>query len=261
MKKLKVAILEDDKELLNDLKRSLEKTELVEVIVWASKSEEFLSKMSEIQKAGNSPVAMILDIDLLGDSMSGIDIANKIRLPVLFVSGKVRDFYNDIETLNLSSQDSIEFITKPVTVEKLNKMLPKFITEIELRKEAKVTSLVKTVSLKLHTEGTKKINVSDIVLITSKGQESGNKEIYFLNRKPAIIIDFTNRDIARFGLDENDFVTISKQEIVNKANAKYDRTKKCVVVDITTVKSPLEVKCLKVSEDFESRVKKSLPLI
>jgi DNA-binding response OmpR family regulator len=258
MKKLKVAILEDSKELLNDLKRTLEKTELVEVVVWASSSLEFLNKMQQCEIDKNSPEAMILDIDLLGDSMTGIDIANMIKLPVLFVSGKIRDFYTDIETLNLSSNESIEFITKPVNLDKLSKILPKFISEISLRKEAKVTSPAKTVSLKLHTEGTKKINVSDIVLITSKGQDSGNKEIYFLNRKPAIIIDFTIRDIARYGLDQNDFITISKQEIVHKSNAKYDRVQKCVAVKVTTIKSELEVKSLKVSEDFESRVKKEL---
>ncbi len=258
MKKLKVAILEDDKELLKDLKRSLEKTELVEVIIWASKSEEFLSKMNENHKAGNPPEAMILDIDLLEDSMSGIDIANKIKLPVLFVSGKVRDFYNDIETLNLSSQDSIEFITKPITVEKLNKMLPKFISEIELRNGSKLALIKKTVVLKLHIEGTKKINVEDIVFSTSVGQESGNKLFYFVSRTPTIIIDFSNRQIARYGLDENDFVRISNQEIVNKSNAKYNRIKKCVQVEVMNIKSESEVRFLKVSEDFESKVRKGL---
>ena len=80
--KFKVAILEDSKLLLKDLKQNLEATGLVEVVAWASSSDEFFTKLNDCR-----PEAVLMDIDLAGESITGIDIANKLQLPVLFVSG------------------------------------------------------------------------------------------------------------------------------------------------------------------------------
>jgi DNA-binding LytR/AlgR family response regulator len=254
MKKLNVAILEDNKELLNDLKRSLEKTELVEVMIWASGSEEFLSKMNQNQKAGNSPEAMILDIDLLGDSMNGIDIANKIKLPVLFVSGKVRDFYNDIETLNLSSQDSIEFITKPITVEKLNKMLPKFISEIESKKKTEY------VYLHIGENKKEKIDLDTIVCICADkndGSKSLNKQIFFTDRKKEILNDFSFQDLEDKGLTKPKFIFTHKSFKVNANKIiSYNKLDHTISVKVYGEKEP---KTLSVSDSYLKDILKLFP--
>ena len=104
----------------------------MEVVAFATGSDEFLRKVNS-----NKPEALVLDIDLAGDSMSGLDIANKLKLPVLFASGKTKDFISGIEDLNVNSDMPVEHISKPITAEKLKKILPKFIAEIEAICKAK----------------------------------------------------------------------------------------------------------------------------
>ena len=99
MFKIKAAILEDNKELLKDLKINLEQTDLVDVIIYSTNSADFLEKINN-----TPPEILLLDIDLGGDSMSGIDIANKVNLPVLFVSGKTVDFFTTIEEIYINKE-------------------------------------------------------------------------------------------------------------------------------------------------------------
>jgi two-component SAPR family response regulator len=125
MSKLKVAILDDNKHLLKDLKLSLEETGLVEVIAWSVDSEEFIEKVEQAK-----PEALILDIDLGPAERNGIGVAHKLKLPVLFISGKTPEFLHGLEELNLNSTNTVEHISKPVSLEKLKKILPKFTNEI-----------------------------------------------------------------------------------------------------------------------------------
>jgi chemotaxis response regulator CheB len=57
MMKLRVAILEDSKALLKELKENVEATGLAEVVAWATNSEEFIEKLGEVK-----PEALLLDI-------------------------------------------------------------------------------------------------------------------------------------------------------------------------------------------------------
>lgn len=207
MNKLKVAILEDNKELLKYLKENLEKTTLVDVIVYATNSEDFLEKVKL-----KVPEALILDIDLASDSMNGLDVADHLKLPVLFVSGKTGDFYRNIEELNLNTRLTVEHISKPITLEKLNKILPKFINEIK--------SLDKKEFIYLDFQNSKrnKIAVDSIVyLISDKsfGADSNNKRIFFTDRDPEILVDFSFSKMEEKGFQETIFITIHKSYRVN----------------------------------------------
>lgn len=71
-----------------------------------------------------------MDIDLGGDSMNGLDITNLLKLPTLFVSGKTGEYFKDIEAIDGNEKVPIKHITKPITLDKLNKILPKFLNEI-----------------------------------------------------------------------------------------------------------------------------------
>ena len=93
--KLKVAILEDNPSLLKDHKQNLEATELVEVVAFATNSTDFLNN-EKTSKAD----ALLLDIDLGGgSSMNGLEVAYKLKLPVLFVSGHNAANLKEIEKL------------------------------------------------------------------------------------------------------------------------------------------------------------------
>lgn len=237
--KLKVAILEDSKQLLKDLKQNLEETGLVEVVAWATNSDEFLEKVKQ-----SYPDALLLDIDLGGDSMNGLDIANNLRLPVLFVSGKTENFYQGIADHNLNSEYTVQYITKPITIEKLKKILPKFINEI------KALSKAETITLNLMDRGKKTIEVDSIVFLTSKGEESNNKIIYFNNSPPDILIDFSFSEMEDRGFMKTEFIKIHKQYRVNaKRIHEYLRSHN-ISVSVRNKANQIEVMHLPVSENY-----------
>jgi len=212
MGKLKVAILEDNQELLKDLKKDIEDTQLAEVVFWATNSKDFLDK-SKL----NNVEALILDIELCGDSMSGIDVANKLKLPVLFISGKSKDFIDRIEDLNVNYDFPVESLMKPVSLEKLTKILTKFKNRIRL--------IEKSIFVFLDFKGSKrnKIDINSIVFLESELGSSGqsnNKKIYFIDRKPEILIDFSFSKMSEKGFDDGVFRTTHKSFRVNKNKIK-----------------------------------------
>lgn len=206
MTKLKVAVLEDSKLLLKDLINNLEKTQLVEVVAFSTTSEDFIEKVK-----ANAPEALIMDIDLSGDSMSGLDIANLLKLPVLFVSGKTKEFFDGIEDLDMNSSITVSHIRKNISHENLKKVLQKFIEEVRLKNNQKFVYLN-------FGDKKQKIEIDSIVCICTdkeNGARSGNKVIYFTNRKPGVLIDFSFNQMAEKGLSENKFIIIHKSDRVN----------------------------------------------
>ena len=254
MTKLKVAILEDNKMLLKELKQDLEETNFVDVIIWATNSDDFFEKIK-----GKDIEALVLDIDISGDSLTGIDIANHLKLPVLFVSGKTKDFFESIESLNLNSEKIIEHISKPITSEKLNKILPKFITQIKANNSSKYIFL----NLRNIDTGERtlrnKITIDNIVYLgTDKnlGSESNNKVIYFKDRIPELLIDFTYARMEEIGLSSSTFITTHKSFRVNEKYIElYDNKHNHVQVTICNTNKKLEKAFIPVSENYQKSVR------
>ncbi|MBL0127243.1 MAG: response regulator [Flavobacteriales bacterium] len=211
MSKLKAALLEDSPTLLEDLKMEVEDTGLVQVVAWATRSEDFLEKVRTAR-----PDILLLDIDLNGDGMSGLDVAAKLKLPVLFVSGKMAEYYEGVSVIDGQLKDvPVMFITKPVNADKLNAILPKFIHQV--RASAKPAE----VRLTLQSEGKKTFFLKDIVCLCSEkshGASSNNKEIHFTNRPPGVLIDFSFSGMDEMGFPADGFLTIHKSFRVNVAH-------------------------------------------
>lgn len=244
--KLKVAILEDSKLLLKELKQNLEETGLIEVVVWATNSDEFLQKISQSQ-----PEALLLDIDLGGDSMSGIDIAYHLKLPVLFVSGKTQQFHQKIEEHYINSALAVQRVTKPITIDKLRKVLPKFINEID------AISKTQYLHLDFATSKKNKISMNSIVYLgtdKANGAESNNKQIFFSDRKPEILVDFSFSQMNKMGFNENKFITIHKSFRVNvDAIQQYQNTHEVEVI-VMNGQGKTEKKLLSVSENYRKLI-------
>jgi len=208
MSKLKAALLEDSKTLLDDLRLELEETGLVQVVVAATSSEVFLEKVR-----ATVPDILVLDIDLNGDGMSGLDVAVKLKLPVLFVSGKMADYFEGVSGVDVQLKDvPVTYITKPATMDKLNAKLPKFIQLVR--------AMAKPVGIKLalKDEGRKEIQLERIVCLCAEkeaGSASGNKEIHFIDRKPGVLVDFSFSSMEEKGFPKEQFLTIHKSYRVN----------------------------------------------
>lgn len=248
MNKLKAAVLEDSKVLLKDLIYELVRIDLLQVVTYATGSEEFLKKV-----AAQPPDVLLLDIDLNGDAMNGLDIAAKLRLPVLFITGKMRDNIEGYSVINAELKEvPVEFITKPVTADKLNAILPKFIVQV------RAMSKPKEVMLNLKDEGRKPIKLDSIVCLCSEkdsGAASGNKEIHFIDRKPAILVDFSFSTMEEKGLPREQFLTIHKSYRVNAThiNGLHGDT---ITVRVTNEHGKPEEKSLPISENYLPGIRK-----
>ncbi len=250
MNKIKVAILEDSERLLNDLKRDLDESGLVEVVVKATNSKELLEKVKVTHID-----AVILDIDLGSDSMTGIDVANHLKLPVLFVSGKTKEFLDGIENLNLSFSSAVEHVSKPITEDKLKKILSKFLNAVKLEHESKF------VRLDFGDSKHNKISIDSIVCLesdTGKSGESNNKVIYFTNRKPETLFNFSFSKAGDILLG-NSLITPHRSYRVNPDKIKsYNAKSQHLEVDVFNSLGETEPKKIPVSENFRKGTLKAI---
>jgi len=247
MNKLNVAILEDNKDQLKDRKLNLEESGLANVVVWATNSSEFLEKVNQ-----EKPNALLLDIDLgNNDSMSGLDVAYKLKLPVMFVSGHNAANLTKIENLNREFDFTVEHITKPFTDSEFIKTATRFLREVREQ------LLAAFVYLDFKDSKRNKVAVDTIVFLeseTGKSGESNNKKIYFTDRKPETLFDFTFKNMEQLGFNKNKFLTIHRSFVVNEKHIKsYKQSTHEIEVQFLNFSGKSEHKLLKVSENFKMK--------
>jgi DNA-binding LytR/AlgR family response regulator len=245
--KWKVAILEDDIFQLKDLKETLTALPNIDVVSWSTGSLEFVSKVEE-----SRPDMIIVDINLNGDPSSGILVAHRLRLPVLFASANNAAYLKDIESLKRDHDVLVDHITKPIREEDLIKTINRFVRDLTLRRSLSL------IWLKLG-ESRQKIEQQDIVYIgTDKnfGSESNNKVIGFKNREKEVLIDFSFVKMHEMGFDMNLFMQIHKSFVVNRQHIQsYDSRLKIVKVYVFTKNGNIELTSLPVSDNYKDRLK------
>jgi len=247
MSLIKVAILEDSPLLLKSLEEDLNETNLVEVVVSATKSSDFLEKVKV-----NQIEALVMDIDLGGDNMNGLDIANKLKLPVLFVSGKTIEFTHSIEELNMNLPIPVQHISKPITVEKLKRILPKFLNEIS------AFNRTRFIYLDFSDRKRNRIAIDTIVFLetdTGNSGASNNKRIYFTDRKPETLYNFSLTKMEDKGFDKTQFIQIRSSHRVNVDKIlRYNNITHEIEVEVFESNGKTVIKNLPVSENFRKDV-------
>ena len=107
--------------------------------------------------------------------------------------------------------------------------------------------------------GFKKLSISDIVYIGTdkkQGSASNNKVIYFRNRKPEILVDFSFVRMPQLGFDMSAFVQIHKSFIINKEHfISYDLHLKSIKVKVLSETASIEEIHLPVSDNYRSHLK------
>jgi len=247
MDKLKVALLEDNKDQLKNRKLNLEENGLAKVVVWSTNSSEFIEKVNS-----EKPDALLLDIDLGNDSMTGLDVAYKLKLPVLFVSGHNADKLKDIESLQREFDLPVAHITKPIIDKDFIKTATSFLKEVSDRLKASF------VILDLKGNGKKKIPVANIVYLETETGGSGasnNKRIYFTDQKPETLIDFSFSKMESFGFDCKVFVQTHKSYRVNAEKIIIYNNNHTVDVEVMNQNGKNEIKQIPVSDNYQKPIK------
>lgn len=246
MSKIKIAILEDNKLLLKDLKKDFEATGLVEVVAGATNSIDFIEKVKT-----EKPDAIAVDIELPGDTMNGVDVANMLKLPTLWVSGNTRDYIDRIVELNAESDAVItELLNKPITESKIRGILPKFVDRVLDKKRKSI------VQLKILGEGTVMIEINSIVYLTTEGESSGNCVIYFNDRTPGTLINYPLKKVEEWDT-ETFFLKISGSERVNKKGVTRFLPPAELEVHFIDKAGKEAKKRLHISEGFQPDVRKA----
>lgn len=207
MKTLNIGILEDNPFILKDLINSIKEFELANIKLIAQNTREFLNKFN--QTTGID--AVVLDIDIDGDSMNGIDVANHLKLPILFITGKTKEYLNEIEDLRLYHQQPVEFLTKPIREEKLKLVFEKFKQQITANRKAN------TIELKFVDGFRKEFQQDDIVYIESDTDNKSNDKLIYLKSEsePQKISKISMDQLFEKGLSKENFTQTHQSFIIN----------------------------------------------
>lgn len=250
MNKLRVAILEDNKDQLKDRKLNLEENGLAKVVAWSTNSSDFIEKVNN-----EKPDALLLDIDLGNDSMTGLDVAYKLKLPVMFVSGNNDKKLKDIESLQREFDFPVEHITKPFTEKDFIKTATRFLKEVNEQLKAAF------VYLDFKDVRKVKIAVGTIVYLESETGNSGasnNKRIYFTDHKPETLYDFSFSKMAELGFDTNLFVQTHKSFRINISKQKGYNNNHTINLEVMNDLGKMEIKQIPVSENYQKPIKRLL---
>ncbi|MBD8080900.1 LytR/AlgR family response regulator transcription factor [Chryseobacterium caseinilyticum] len=245
----RVALLEDNPRQLEKLESYLSKITTVEIVLKSRSSNDFFEQLKTIQ-----PDILVADLDLGNDSMTGMEAAQEIKIPVFFASVNTSEYVEDIEDLKRDAEICVDHITKPFSEEQFVKSFRRFLQEVSY------FSPPQYVLLDFNKTKNNKIRIEDIVYLCADkmaGSESNNKQIHFINRKPANLIDFSFSKMEDKGLLKSQFVTIHKSFRVNRRYIKkYHSKTECIEISIFDDVEKTKCQHLKVSENYQPVIRK-----
>ena len=243
MTKLKIAVLEDNQIFLKELVSNLRLTDLVDVAVYERNAEAFVDKVR-----AKKPEALLLDIQL-GDSVNGIQIAEILQLPVLFLSAERKNYLEDIDRLKLMGKFPVEEIGKTPDTEKLRIILRSFIPRVREYQK------LKKVFIKPKGDDEVLIDPSEVAFIeTVKG--AGNHKFNFVKRKPLIVADKNFEHFRENGFPDDKFFLLGRAYLVNIELAIYDVDK--VAIEFMTDRGSTNTIWIDIPDDKKKEVRKLL---
>ena len=245
----RIALLEDNPKQLEKLAAYLEKIPNAELVLKSKNSDDFFEQLKT-----TAPDILIADLDLGNDSMTGIEVAIEVKLPVFFASINTADYIEDLEALKREDDLCVDHLTKPFTEAQFAKSFTRFLKEIEL------FSTNEYVYLDFNKKKGNKVLINDIVFISSSkgaGSVNNDKQIHFINQKPERLIDFSFSKMEEKGLLNSHFITIHKAFRVNKKHIKsYQHKTAEITVKFIDHSNKTVSEPLKVSENYQSVIKK-----
>ena len=247
----RIALLEDNLKQLHKLESYLNQIPNVHIVLKSRDSDQFFQELLNAH-----PDILIADLDLGNDSMTGMEVAQDIKIPVFFASVNTSEYVEDIEDLKRDAEICVDHITKPFSEDQFVKSFKRFLQEVAYFSPPQYVYL--------DFEKTKKnrIRIDDIVYLCAdkkEGSDSNNKQIHFINRSPAILIDFSFTKMEEKGLLKSQFVTIHKAFRVNKKYLKHYHSKTSTVeIHIFDVTDKTKCHQLPVSENKQPVIRKML---
>lgn len=244
---MKIALLDDNPEQLEKNISFLAGIP-VKVVTHCSTAKSFLQEVKS-----SKPDVLILDLNLGDSYMTGIEVADQLKLPVLFASSNTAQYVKEMEVLKREYNICVDHLTKPFSEIEFKKTVARFLTEVQF------FSNQQHVHLDFGSHKRNKIAVNKIVYLSTdknSGSESNNKQIHFSHQKMEQLINFSFSKMEEKGLLKSQFITIHKSFRVNIDHIKhYNKKLETIEVDVFSTSGTLESKQLPVSENYQSVLK------
>jgi len=218
MKVFRIAILEDDVLFMREYLAGLQQIPFLKVVHCCTEVNELLSKVAE------DPVDfLLLDIELPGQPMNGIQVAKVLKLPTVFISSNRHYHLENFDALKVSLKIPIDNMGKQFNVEYLHPLLREFCERVDAWKRKR------TIRVKPNGEPMRDLDVDAVCWIeTKKGTE--NKMIFLVSEEPIELAKTTIRQLREMGFSEETFVQCGKSALFSKRNSQFDAKGKGISV-------------------------------
>lgn len=263
MSKLKVAVLEDDTEMLDRLVRLLKSHSSVEVVASATQLDVF-----EERVRSRAPEALMLDIDIHGDAAAGLAIARRYKLPVLFISGRAaEDLRSILELKHARLEMPVEPLPKPFDADTLKRAVDQFVRGVDGM--AKPPFVV----LKDDKGDSRRIRLAEIVMIRVPGSdkpaeerndkevahsEGLNREVLLTESPPFIALNLAMKRMEDYGFPKDSMIPISRSAYVNPERVIKTNGAHIVIEYMSRISGVRQKDTIKVAEGRLSAVKEGL---
>lgn len=242
----RIALLEDNQKQLDKLEDYLSQIPNAQIVLKSRDSDHFFQELPNTH-----PDILVADLDLGNDSMTGMEVAQEVKLPVFFASVNTADYIEDIENLKRDAEICVDHITKPFKEEHFVKSFKRFLQEVDFFSPPQYVTLD-------FNKKKNRILIDDIVYLCANKNASNNKEIYFINSAPASLIDFSLSRMEESGLLKSQFITIHKSFRVNKKHIKgYNPKTEKIEVSIFDGQGKTKSVTIKVSENYQPAIRKA----
>ncbi|MDF2437403.1 MAG: two-component system response regulator [Bacteroidota bacterium] len=238
MLKIRCVILDDELPGLAYLRMLCEQIGDVEIVKCFDSSEQFVSQAAEL----NFDLCL-LDVNMPG--INGLDVARKLkRRFVIFVSAHPE---YAVDAFDL---DAVDFIRKPVVMDRLAKAIDKARKLIEKNNDKKQfswnTNLGKTI-----------INVDDILYVSTSDVDKRDKSVYLEDASILLLKNITIEKLISL-LPQTGFVQINKAEIISM---KFVQAHSANEVILRTSNSGSKQKTLVLGDGYRKAFLERLPVM
>lgn len=200
--KLKCILLDDELPGLTYLKILCEEIEALEIVKVFNNPEKLFEETLSIDYD-----LCITDIEMPG--IDGLTLANRLQNKLVIFTTAYKDYASDAFDI-----DAVDYITKPVTKERLQKAVLKAI-------EKQKSNFQNNAFITLNTDKGKGIvYINQLAYIKSADQDSRDKEA-FLSNGSVILLKNINFESLLQQLPQNLFCRVNKKEIIAIPKVKH----------------------------------------
>jgi DNA-binding LytR/AlgR family response regulator len=200
--KLKCILLDDELPGLTYLKMLCEEIEVLEIVKVYNNPEKLFEEISSIDFE-----LCITDIEMPG--MDGLTLASQLQNKLVIFTTAYKDYASEAFDI-----DVVDYITKPVTKERLQKAVLKAIDKHKslLQNNAFIT---------LNTDKGKGIvYINQLAYIKSAEQDSRDKEAFLIDGSIVLFKNINFESLLQ-QLPDNDFCRVNKKEVIVIPKVKH----------------------------------------